>query len=92
MAPARSRIACWPFVKESGLLSKNKDCTNPDPHHHHMASASTAAALSLSMISRDVPLGANRPNHEEKDSAGSPISAKVGISGAAARRVSLVIA
>ena len=44
------------------------------------------------MISFGVPLGAKNPHQVEKESAGSPISAKVGMSDAVAKRVSLVTA
>ena len=56
------------------------------------ASASAAAALSLPMMSFGVPLGAKSPYQGDHETAGSPSSAKVGISGATVRRVLLVAA
>jgi hypothetical protein len=44
------------------------------------------------MMSFGVPLGAKSPTQLEKESAGNPISAKVGMSGATAIRASLVTA
>ena len=43
-------------------------------------------------VLRGVPLGAKNPYQLDWESAGSPISEKVGMSGATARRVSLVTA
>jgi len=54
--------------------------------------ACTVAALSLAMMSFGVPLGANSAYKVEKESAGSPISPRAGMSGASAIRVSLAIA
>src|SRR5207245_11266529 len=56
------------------------------------ASASTAAALSLPMMSFGVFLSAKNPYQADQESAGSLISAKVGVSGACATRGSLVTA
>jgi hypothetical protein len=56
------------------------------------ARASTAAALSRPMTSLGVPLGAKSPYHPDQETAGSPNSLKVGMSGAVSNRVSLVTA
>ena len=54
------------------------------------ASASTTTASRLPIISFGVP--AKSPAQSERDIVGSPISAKVGMSGAMAKRLSLVTA
>src|ERR1700687_3567897 len=77
-APSASGV-CRSRGKTSSPLSTHRDRTAGS------ANASPAAALSLLMTSLGVPLGAKSPNHSEKESAGSPISAKVGMSGASAR-------
>jgi hypothetical protein len=50
------------------------------------------AAMSFSWIPFGMPFGAKSPNQEENVSAGSPISAKVGISGNTVERVPLATA
>ena len=52
----------------------------------------TASALSLTMISRGVALGANRPNQLNASNPGSPDSDTVGNSGAVGTRCALVTA
>src|SRR5262249_54383117 len=84
-APSASGVCCS-RGKTSNPSSASRDRTSG------RASASAAAALSLRMISLGVPLGAKSPYQADQESVGRPISAKVGISGASARRASLVTA
>src|SRR5215813_4689950 len=71
---------CWSRGKISISRAAKRDRTAGS------ASASTDAALSLPMMSFGVPLGAKSPTQLEWERAGNPISAKVGMSGAIARR------
>jgi putative ABC transport system substrate-binding protein len=84
-APSAAGVCCS-RGKTSSPRSASRDRTAGS------ARASTAAALSLPMMSFGVPLGAKRPYHADQETLGNPSSAKVGISGAAVRRVSLVVA
>src|SRR5262249_36396729 len=84
-APSASGV-CRSRGRTSSPSSMKRDLTAGS------RSASTAAALSLPMMSDGVPLGAKSPNQLEKDTVGSPISPRVGMSDAAAMRASPVTA
>jgi hypothetical protein len=74
-APSASGVCCS-RGKISSPRPASRDCTAGS------ASASTAAALILPMMSLGVPLGAKSPNQLLLESAGKPISPKVGMSDA----------
>ena len=57
-----------------------------------LLSAATMAPFCCSMIGRGVPAGARKPTQLMKFIPGSPASDRVGISGTAAERLSLVTA
>ena len=83
---ARASAVCCSRGKISNPRSASRDPTDGS------VSAATAAALSLPMISAGVPLGAKIPYQLGKETDGSPISAKVGMSGAIIMRLSPVSA
>src|SRR5215813_7695476 len=77
---------CWSRGTTSCPRSASRFCTTGS------ANASFAAPLSLAITSFGVPLGAHSAPQTDMWNCGKPASSTVGISGAEARRVPLVMA